>query len=271
MQARDDASVRMRGRRGLPARHAFELSPAQIELPIVATATRADAQIVQTPAEHIERTGADLETRQRQRPGVDAGIELLAQREPAVEIELIDVPTDPQTATIGHAGGLAQRKQRALDNGTSSRQASLHRQPAEPAVAEQQQIGSGFGLAALDAKRHRFARRLGRRHRQIHRDPFQRGVERPVRSVRRDIERELPVGGAGQTRGKDLLRILGTQQPDVGAALGVHAHAADRTRYRQPCRTAEDLGGQRRAADFTPRKCELAIDLARERECRRRT
>ena len=271
MQARDDAAVRMRRRRGLPARHAFELAPAQIELPIVAAATRGDVQIVQPPAEHIERTGADLETRQRQRPGVDAGIDLLAQREPAVEIELIDVAADPQTATIGRAGGLAQRKQRALGDGTGSGQASLHRQPAQPAIAELQQIGGGFGLAALDAKRHRLARRLGRRHRQIDRDAFQRGVERPVRSVRRDIERELPVGGAGQTRGQDLLRILGTQQTDVGAALRVDAHAADGARYRQPCRTAEDLGGQRRAVDFAPRKRELAVELARERECRRRT
>src|SRR6476619_6860793 len=101
-----------------PACHAFELAAAQIELPIVARASRGDVQIVQPPAEYIERTSTDVEARQRQGSGIDTGVQFLAQREPAVEIELIDVAADPESATIGRTAGLAQRKQRALDDGT---------------------------------------------------------------------------------------------------------------------------------------------------------
>ena len=64
--------------------------------------------------------------------------------------------------------GRARRARRRDRSG----QAPLHGQPAQPAIGELQQIGGGVGLAALDAKRHRLARRLRRRHRQIDCDAF---------------------------------------------------------------------------------------------------
>ena len=135
----------------------------------------------------------------------------------------------------------------------------------DPAIAHRDRIAAALGDVTFQPQRHRVARCLGERWREIDAGAPQAGLERPGRRVTVRVDRQLPVGRTGYSLGHRDLRKFDAELGEVGGPLPADVDVAHAARDRQPRRPTQNLGGELLRAHVMLGERELAAQLIEHR------
>ena len=121
---------------------------------------RTDAQILEHPAENAECADRDIDSGERQIVVRYAGVHLLLQEEPGIDIERVNAAANPETAPVRIRGAPTQRQQRTLRGCTGGCQFALDGKTGELSIAPRQRVAPRFADTAFKSQSQSFSRRF---------------------------------------------------------------------------------------------------------------